>query len=86
MQTPKVDFKQIIPNAKQGLQSTGEQVFKILGDANKSFDTFVSSKNIDPKAVKQIGMGAFTIGAGILIVASCIKGIVDSIKEKVNEK
>lgn len=86
MQIPKIDAKQTFNTAKEGLRSFGEQTVNVLRTANQQFDTFVSSKNIDPKMVKQVGLGAVVGIAGLTIIISCIKGIVDSIKEKIEEK
>ena len=73
-------------NAKEGLRSLGENATNVLKNANQQFDTFVSSKNLDPKTVKQVGLGAVVGVVGLAIVISCIKGIANSIKEKIEEK
>ena len=86
MQIPKIDIKQTFNAAKEGLRSFGEQTVNVLKSADQQFDTFVSSKNIDPKTVKQIGVGIAVCLAGAKLITSCIKGIVNSIKEKVEEK
>ena len=86
MQIPKIDIKQTYHQAIQGLQTLGQQTTNVLRTANQQFDTFVSSKNLDPKMVKQVGLGAVVGVASLAIVISCVKGIVNSIKEKVNEK
>jgi hypothetical protein len=82
----KIDFKQTYHQAIQGLQTLGQQTTSVLKSANQQFDTFVSSKNLDPKTVKQVGLGTAVGVAGLALVISCIKGIVNSIKEKVEEK
>lgn len=86
MQIPKIDAKQTYNNVKEGLRSLGEQTGNVLRTANQQFDTFASSKNLDPKTVKQVGLGAVVGVAGLALVISCIKGIVNSIKEKIEEK
>jgi len=82
MQIPKINWQ----NVKTSLQNTGDYAWKAIQGANNRFDEFVSSKNYDPKTVKQVGLGAAVGVAGLAIVISCIKGIVNSIKEKVEEK
>ena len=86
MQIPKIDVRQTFNTVKEGLRNLGQQTTIVLENANQQFDTFVSSKNLDPKTVKQVGLGAAVGVAGLALVISCIKGIVNSIKEKVEEK
>ena len=86
MQVSKINLEQTYNKAKEGVRTLGESATNILRTANGKFDTFISSKNMDPKVVKQVGVGAIVGIAGLTIVISCIKSIVDSIKEKVNEK
>ena len=86
MQVSKINFQQAYNTTKENLRALGENTANVLRTANKNFDTYVSSKNLNPKTVKQIGLGAIVGIAGITLAASCIKGIANSIKEKIEEK
>ena len=86
MQIPKINFQETYNKAKEGVRTLGENTTKILKTANENFDAFVSSKNVDPKTVKQVGLGAAVGIAGLTLIISCIKGITSSIKEKIEEK
>ena len=86
MQIPKINFQQTYQNAKQSFQTIGEQAMQAISTANQNFDTFVSSKNLDPKMVKQVGVGAAIGIAGLTLVGLCIKNLVNNIKEKIDEK
>ena len=52
MQIPKINWQ----NVKTSLQNTGDYAWKAIQGANNRFDEFVSSKNYDPKTVKQVSM------------------------------
>lgn len=86
MQIPKIDFRQIATSAKKYLGKTGENTCKLIKDTNGKFDKFVSSKNLKPKEVKQVGLGALVFVAGAGIVISCVKNIVQNLKKEIEEK
>ena len=81
----KVDFTQTWQSVKTGLQNTGVRAGQLFTRANEGFDTFVSSKNLNPKTVKQVGLGAVVTAAIVTLAGLSIKGIVNKIKD-VNEK
>ena len=95
MQVSKINFESICTSTKQGLKGLGERTIDFIKDAkphletaNNRFDTFIKNnfENANPKEIKQIGVGIAVCLAGAKLITSCIKGIVNSIKEKVEEK
>ena len=86
IQNITANIREIAKRTGQGVQNLGKKTIKYLGVANQSFDSFVKNKGKDPKTIKEYGVGAAVGVIGFTLAISCIKGIVNSIKEKINEK
>ena len=87
MEVSKINFKQTFKAVHQGLQNLGQQAGGFIKKADEGADRFIKDTlNANPKTVKQVGLGAVVGVAGLALVVSCVKGIVNSIKDEIKEK